>query len=116
MYKTYIILREDLSTSQSKLAVQVGHATDLIWLNRKLDHKSFELWFEKETGDRRKILLKVKTFAKLQNIKAALIKQGLKCFDIVDSGYTELEKDTCTGIVVFPTDLELKTLSKLRCL
>ncbi len=116
MYKAYIILREDIPASQSKFAVQVGHATDLIWLNRSLDNEAFQSWLEKETGDRCKILLKAKTLTKLQNLKTSLIEQGFKCFDIVDSGYTELEKDTCTGIVIFPTELESKTINRLRCL
>ena len=116
MFKTYIILREDLSASASKLAIQVGHAIDILWLNKDIDNCSFQLWLEKETGDRRKIILKAKTLTKLQNLKASLIEQGFKCFDIVDSGYTELEKNTCTGIVVFPTQLESKNLNRLRCL
>ena len=50
------------------------------------------------------------------NLLKKLVEKEFKCFDIIDSEYTELEKNTCAGIVVFPKELECKIINRLRCL
>ena len=51
--KAYFLLREDLNMSISKLGIQVGHGTDLIWSGAKDNHAK---WVQESY--RRKILLK----------------------------------------------------------
>lgn len=116
VYKAYFIMRTDLELPAAKLAVQIGHAVDLIWLNSEKDKKAFDQWRSKEGGNRRKIILKAKSLKQLENLKQALERDGLHCFDIVDSGYTVVEPDTVTGIVVFPTNVEHKNLKRLQCM
>jgi len=114
MYKAYFIMREDLELPPSKLAVQVGHGTDLIWEGRYRDPKAFESWLDKDSGDRRKIILKAKTKEQLDNIRNHVQSEGIYCCDIVDSGYTIVEPGTITGLVVFPTDTSSKKINRLR--
>ena len=114
IYKSYFIIRADLGLPEAKLAVQVGHGVDMIWLNKGVDDNAVNVWLTKDGGDRRKIMLKTKSLEQLNNIKAELELDGLHCFDIVDSGYTEVEPNTLTGIVIFPTAVVHKKLNRLR--
>lgn len=113
MIKAYYILREDLDMSPAKLAVQVGHGTDLIHLRH---HKSpyYQHWLN--GGDRRKIVLKIKSLDTLQSLVASLSTDNIPCDLIEDSGYTEFQGKTLTGIVVYPIpDEEVpKRIQRLR--
>lgn len=111
--KAYFVIREDLQLSPAKLAIQVGHGVDLIWMNcSSID--GFTDWLDPTVGDRRKLLLKIKSEEKLVNLMKALEDEGLECHRIVDSGYYELEQKTWTGIVVFPSRIQSKKLNRLR--
>lgn len=109
-----IVLRDDLDLSPPKLAVQVGHAVDLVWLNRDLCGSMFDDWLDPEQGDRRKIILKISSLEKLTNLYMSLADDGAKCKKIVDSAYTELDEPTVTGLVVLPTSTNYKKLKRLR--
>ena len=114
--KAYFVIRSDLALNPAKLAVQVGHGTDLIWQHQAVDQNSFDAWLAPEKGDRRKILLQVKSLEKLTNLKNKLIDDGLHCYDIVDSGYNYVEPNTQTGIVIFPSAVEHKAIKRLQVL
>ena len=113
-YKSYFIFRTDLNLTPAKLAVQVGHGVDLIWENSSNNLPAFNAWLAKESGDRRKIVLKLKTLEQLNNLKKILDSDGMQCELIIDSGYTVVESETITGLVVFPTNMEHKKLKRLR--
>ena len=113
-YKAYFIFRTDLNLTPAKLAVQVGHGVDLIWENSSDNAAAFNAWLAKESGDRRKIVLKLKTLDQLNNLKKTLESDGMQCELIVDSGYTVVEPETITGLVVLPMNIEHKKLKRLR--
>jgi peptidyl-tRNA hydrolase len=114
MHKAYFLLREDLALPCAKLAVQVGHGVDLLWINRSFDEARFNKWLDKNDGDRRKIVLAVKSLEKLINTKLTLAADNIMTFDIIDSGYNLVASETLTGIAIFPLDIEHKTLKRLR--
>jgi len=113
-YKAYFVFRTDLDLTTAKLAVQVGHGVDLIWGNSSNNLSAFNAWLAKESGDRRKILLELKTLEQLNNLEKTLASDGIQCELIIDSGYTVVEPETITGLVVFPTKIEHKKLKRLR--
>ena len=78
-YKAYFIFRTDLNLTPAKLAVQVGHGVDLIWENSSDNAAAFNAWLAKESGDRRKIVLKLKTLDQLNNLKKTLESDGMQC-------------------------------------
>lgn len=115
MPKTYFIMRKDLELPPGKLSGQVGHGVDMIWMNKDKNINVFDAWLDPEKGNRRKIVLSVKSLEQLNNIKASLIDDNYSVFDIVDAGLTLLAPNTVTGVVVFPTlNDENKRLSRLR--
>ncbi len=99
MYKAYYILRRDLNMSTAKLAVQVGHGTYLVHAWSGFD--AYMLW---KSQDRRKIVLSIKTEAKLNNLITLLQEKLIQYREIVDLGLTELDGLTMTGIVIMPID------------
>lgn len=100
MYKAYYILRRDLNMSTAKLAVQVGHGTDLVHSWASFD--TYMLW---KLQDRRKIVLSIKTEKKLNNLITLLQENIMVQYrEIVDLGLTELDGLTTTGIVIMPID------------
>ena len=72
MYKAYYVLRQDLNMTTAKLAIQVGHGTDMIHAFCGFD--TYMLW---KSQDRRKIILSIKTEKKLNNLIALLVMVGL---------------------------------------
>jgi PTH2 family peptidyl-tRNA hydrolase len=112
-HKAYFVFRTDLDLTPAKLAVQVGHGVDLIWRSSSNNLSAFNAWLAKESGDRRKIVLKLKTLEQLNNLKKTLESDGIQCELIIDSGYTIVEPETITGLVVFPTNTEHKKLKRL---
>jgi len=99
MYKAYYILRQDLNMSTAKLAVQVGHGTDIV--HAWTDFDKYMLW---KSQDRRKIVLSIKTKTKLNNLITVLQEKRIPYREIVDIGLTELDGLTTTGIVIMPID------------
>ncbi|MDE1464765.1 aminoacyl-tRNA hydrolase [Spartinivicinus poritis] len=112
--KAYFVIRSDLELNPAKLAVQIGHGTDMIWQHQIIDQASFNAWLDSKQGDRRKIVLEVKSLEKLTSLKEKLVNNGFYCYDIVDSGYNFVEANTHTGIVIFPTAANTNTIKRLR--
>lgn len=97
MYKVYYILRQDLNMTTAKLAIQVGHGTDMVHAFSNLE--VYEFW---KLQDRRKIVIGIKTEKKLNNLIDLLLKEKIAFKEIVDKGLTELDGQTTTGIVIMP--------------
>lgn len=99
VYKAYYILRRDLNMSSAKMAVQVGHGTDMVHSCTGFD--IYMLW---KSQDRRKIVLSIKTEVKLNNLITVLREKSILHKEIVDLGLTELDGLTMTGIVILPIE------------
>ena len=115
MIKARYIIRDDIKMSEAKLAIQAAHGTDLIWsvVNEHPTQKNIE-WAE--IYHRRKIVLKISSLEKLENLKEYLIQNKILFFDIIDEGFIEFEGRTLTGIVIPPyyTDEEISKHSKIK--
>lgn len=94
--KAYFLLRKDLNMSPAKLAVQVGHGVDFIHTS-PVDLGD---WYK---DDRRKIVLQVEDEAALEKISKLLEERNVDFKFIEDKGFTEFQKETITGIVIYPT-------------
>lgn len=114
MHKAYFIMRRDLDLSAAKLAVQLGHGVDWLWSGQGSQAETFSAWRDPARGNRRKILLEVKSLAQLETVEKKLAEAGLACARIVDAGYTEVAPDTVTGLVVFPVEQLPASLKRLR--
>lgn len=109
--KAYFLLREDLNMSPAKMSIQVGHGTDFIWSGAKDNHAK---WVQESY--RRKILLKISSLEKLNNLKKTLDDNNISYHEIIDEGFTEFKGRTLTGIVIYPVEESLlpKSLTRLR--
>ena len=85
--------------SAAKLAVQVGHGTDMVHAFCGFD--IYTLW---KSQDRRKIVLSIKTEKKLNNLISVLQEKNILHRMIMDLGLTELDGLTTTGIVILPIE------------
>lgn len=103
MLKAYYVIRTDLNMPASKLAVQVGHGTQL--LMNYVESNILDTW--EQISDSRKIVCTCSTEEKLLN----LLHRILPCIDVLgctiieDSGYTFFKERTKTGLV-FMADVE----------
>lgn len=100
---------------EGKLAVQVGHAMDQIWTYSQMcsptEEAEFKEWVD---SGRRKILLRLKDESDMIKVKEKLKAEGVSVFDVYDFGINFFDGMTYTGLVVFPTDKEIKTLKRVR--
>lgn len=111
--KVTIVLRDDIDLSSAKLAVQVGHPIDMVWLNRDVFGAEVNVWLDPVQGDRR-IILKISSLERLDDFYRALSDEGANCKRIVDSSLHKLDEPTVTGIIALPSLTSYKKLSKLR--
>lgn len=93
MIKAYFIMRKDLGMTPAKLAVQVGHGTQQ--LMRKADY--YELLSWEASSDSRKIVCEISSEEKMNNLYN-IFKEFVTTCEIWDSGYTEFNGRTKTGI------------------
>lgn len=102
---------------EGKLAVQVGHAMDQVWAYAhsgdcsETETEEFQQWLN---SGRRKILLRLKDEADMIKVKQKLEDEGVTVFDVYDFGINFFDGLTYTGLVVFPTDKEIKALKRVR--
>lgn len=106
MIKAYFLIRTDLEMSKSKLAIQIGHGTDYIWICFQQNPQdntvhNHVIWID---NDRRKIVLKVKNLDDLNKLSDILKESNIRHNFIMDKGYTEFGEETITGIVIYPID------------
>lgn len=115
--KAFILLRKDLEMPEGKLAVQVGHAIDQVWAYAhsgncsSTEEDDFHEWVN---HGRRKIILRLNDEADMIKVKAKLEADGVSVFDVYDFGINIFGGLTYTGLVVFPTDNEIKALKRVR--
>lgn len=99
--KAWFVMIRDLMSS-GKMAVQVGHGTDCIHVANTLN-PHYAAWMDPNIGNRRKIVLGVKTQSDLSKIAKDCEGAGMLIEFIVDAGLTEFNGiPTITGIVVLP--------------
>ena len=115
MIKCYIILRSDLNISLPKMCVQGAHAMDIVWsiINEHPTDNVME-WVEKYC--RRKIVLKISTLEKLENLEKYLTENKILAYKIIDNGLTEFNGKTTTGLVIPPfySDEKLRSLPQFK--
>jgi peptidyl-tRNA hydrolase len=99
MIKAYYVFRKDLNMSPAKLAVQCGHGTQLLMLS--VNYKVLEDW--RLNSDSRKIICEISSEEKLHNLYDAL-PEYIDKEEIWDSGYTEFNGKTLTGIAFIIND------------
>jgi peptidyl-tRNA hydrolase len=122
VFKSFFIFRADLGMSSAKLAVQVGHGTDMIHMCAPLGRSPVEVsgvrpemvisdlaktvsaYGEWLASDRTKIVLDVPSKEALDEARGLLKTRGVSFCDVVDKGLTELGGVTVTGLVIFPVD------------
>jgi len=109
--KAYFLMRRDITMSQAKFAVQIGHGVEL--LMKKSRDAILQEWHK---NDSTKIVLTVNTQESLDSIEEILVHTGIPHSRIYDVGRTEFEGKTYTGIVVFPLREENtpKKIKRLR--
>lgn len=96
----FVMLRDVMSSG--KMSVQVGHGTDYIHLHGT-ENPHYADWMNADVGNRRKIVLGVKTRAELDKIAKDCEAAGMTCSLIVDAGLTEFNgTPTVTGLVIYP--------------
>lgn len=100
-----------------KLGAQVGHAMDQVWAYAHSGNCSstekieFQEWVN---SGRRKIVLRLTDESDMIKIKEKLVVEGVSVFDVYDFGINFFDGLTYTGLVVFPTDNEIKALKRVR--
>lgn len=99
MIKAYYVLRKDLNMTPAKLAVQCGHGTQLLMLSE--NYKVLEDW--KLNSDSRKVVCEISSEEKLRNLYNTLTEY-IDIEEIWDSGYTEFNGKTLTGIAFMIDD------------
>lgn len=99
MIKAYFVMRKDLNMTPAKLAVQVGHGTQL--LMRSADYDELKSW--ENYCDSRKIVCGVSSENKLNSLYS-ILKDTITTVEIIDLGYTEFEGKTKTGIAFLYDD------------
>ena len=109
MIKAYFIMRKDINMTPAKLAVQVGHGTQYIMRNSMKD--DIDEW--ETLNDSRKIVCEISSEEKLNNLYEFL-KNRLQVNKIIDSGYTEFNEPTFTGISFLLTIEDDEVSKKLK--
>ena len=130
--KCRIILREDINWVEGKLAVQVGHASDSIWMDftvccteirgynavkkpipSEIDKKvdDFTTWMNE---GRRKIVLRTKDEQSMHKLFDKVKKAGYHVRYIYDYAFNHFDEMTCTGFVVYPTRDTIQSLKRTR--
>lgn len=100
---------------EGKLGAQVGHAMDQVWTYSQMCSPDEEVEFNQWVASgRRKIVLRLKDEADMIKVKEKLKAEGVSVFDVYDFGINFFDGLTYTGLVVFPTDKEIKALKRVR--
>lgn len=109
MYKMYYIIRKDLNMSPSKLAVQVGHGTSLMFLNTALKVPLTE-WFCR--NNMKKIVVGIDNEEKMRNLYLKLFNDKYFVEKIYDMGLTEFDGYTETGTVLLVNEDDIPNYIK----
>lgn len=97
--KQVIVVRTDLDMGKGKIAAQVGHACVLGAENVRKSHPE---WFREWWVGQEKIVVKVDSLKKLQEIKKDAIEVDLPWSEVTDAGHTQISPGTTTCISLGP--------------
>jgi len=100
-YKQVILIRADLGIDCGKKTVQVAHASIEGYLKGTSAHK--EMW---RCNGMRKIVLKVKDFVQLKEIRDKATESEIRFAVISDAGLTQLEPGTVTSVGFEPLPVD----------
>lgn len=111
-YKMVLVVRDDLSLSPGKLAVQVSHAAVKCALLSKEDNEYFNRW-DKE--GQKKVVVTCEDLDHMNFLKKRAEKERLINIKIKDAGLTEVVSgtETCLGIGPGPNEKMDKITGKL---
>ena len=99
-HKMVIVIRDDLSLSPGKLAVQVSHAAVACAIKAK---KTRRKWFKKwEDEGCKKVVVKVKKEEELYPLFEKAREMGITAEIIKDAGRTEIPPNTVTALGIGP--------------
>ncbi len=103
-YKQVMVVRDDLGMSKGKLSVQVAHAS--LSAAEKARKKNPE-WYEEWLNERqKKVVVKVSSEEKLEELKKEAEIQNLPNNLVRDAGLTELSPNTSTVLGIGPAPNE----------
>jgi len=105
-YKQAIILRKDLKLGFGKAVSQACHAS--IGAMKRGNKRVVKKW---ESGGSKKVVLKIGSLRKLNNIRKKAVSAKLPCFVVRDAGLTQIKKGTVTCIGIGPA--EEKRINKI---
>lgn len=99
------MVRKDLGMGTGKIAAQVGHACVL---GAERVRKSHPEWFvEWERSGQEKVIVKVSSLDKLEEVKKHTISLGLPWSEVSDAGHTQIAPGTVTCISIGPAPEEI---------
>ncbi|WP_455392722.1 peptidyl-tRNA hydrolase Pth2 [[Eubacterium] cellulosolvens] len=115
-YKLVIVVRDDLTLSTGKLAVQVAHAAvNCALITKKDNNKWFSAWHRE---GQKKVVVRGFDLEQLHELKYRAKELNLAASLIVDAGLTEVppETVTCLGIGPGPNEIVDKITGELKLL
>lgn len=99
-YKLVVVVREDLSISCGKIAVQVAHASTWCAINSYRNSREvFNGWWNE---GQKKVVVKVKSLKDMLEIKRKADEMGIFTAMIQDAGLTEVPPGTITALGLGP--------------
>ena len=97
--KQVIVVRTDLDMGKGKIAAQVGHACVLGAENVRKSHPD---WFKEWWVGQEKIVVKVDSLKKLEEVKKVAMELDLPWSEVTDAGHTQISPGTTTCISLGP--------------
>ncbi|MFX0071111.1 MAG: peptidyl-tRNA hydrolase Pth2 [Candidatus Hermodarchaeota archaeon] len=99
-YKQVILIRTDLGMSTGKKCAQACHASvSSCNVVRRINKKVWKDWIN---SGQKKVVLKVESKEKLNEIYSLIQKHKLPCYLIKDAGLTQLDPGTTTALGIGP--------------
>ena len=115
-FKQVIIVRRDLNMGTGKIAAQVAHAAVMGAEKVKASRREwFNSWF---AAGQAKVVVKVKNFGELMDVRMRAEELNLPVVQVKDSGLTQIPSGTitCIGIGPAPSELIDKVTFELKLL
>lgn len=102
-YRLYIIVREDLGMPIGKAMGQSAHASEgTLFKCQTMFPEVYDGYMN--TGNRKKIVLRIKSLEKLLNIQGKAVQAGLVHHLVTDAGHTIFAEPTITCLGIGPID------------
>lgn len=115
-YKQVVVVRKDLGMRTGKIAAQVAHAA--VMAAEKTKEKRPEWFYQWFEGGQAKVVVKVKSFEELMQVRKHAESLKLPVVQVQDSGLTQIPPGTttCIGIGPAPSESIDKVTNKLKLL